>query len=192
MKKSLLLSLLLIGSTSAMAAKVGDKSVGIELGMSNTKSTAKTTNLNTGVSFSTTDTTKATYEAVKLGQYFEFGRVGVALGHINKKDDVSTNYVSAIYDYMLYNDSKFTPYIGGLVSYSDGTNNYSSFDFHETGFSYGAEIGLLYEISKSFDLEIGVRYLGSNVSGDDTVQNIKVNVDVDNITQYNFGLNYNF
>jgi len=197
MKKSLVLaSLLVIGSTSAMAAKVGDTIIGVEFGGQHVSSTTTATNLTTGVSASASGSDNTTYEAIKVGKYIKYGRVGVTLGHGNSKNGVKSNYLGASYDYVFYNDSKFSPFIGAIVAYSKTTATGSGFTVNENGFSYGGEAGLTYDISSKFDLEIGARYLSSNASGDDTQTisgtPVKVTVNVDNITQYYFGVNYKF
>jgi hypothetical protein len=192
--KKVFLASMIVGAfaTSMFAAKIGETSVGFEFGASNTNATTKATNLNTGVSASETGSTDTTYEGIKVGNYFDYGRVGVSVGHVNEKDNVSGNYLGLTYDYMFYNDSKVTPFIGGTVAYSDAPVDFSPLNFHETGMEYGGEIGILYDISKELDLEIGARYLASSASGNQTVSNIKVEVDVNTVMQYYFGLNYKF
>jgi outer membrane protein W len=122
MKKSLVLaSLLLMGTTAAMAGKVGDTIVGAEFGAMHTSSTATATNLTSGASASESGSDNTTYEAIKLGKYYDYGRVGAALGHGNSKDGVDSNYIAVSYDYMFYNESKITPFIGASLSYAKAT-----------------------------------------------------------------------
>jgi outer membrane protein W len=197
MKKSLAVaSLLLIGATTAMAGKVGDSIVGVEFGAMHTNSTATVTNLTNGASASVSGSDNTSYEAIKLAKYYDFGRVGAVLGHGNSKDGVDSNYIGLSYDYMFYSNSKFTPFIGASLSYAKATAEGEGFSIDETGINYGAEVGLVYDISKHMEFEIGARFLASNMSGDDTQTingtPIKVEIDVDNIQQYYFGLNYKF
>lgn len=197
MKKSLVLaSLLLMGTTAAMAGKVGDTIVGAEFGAMHTSSTATATNLTNGTSASESDSDNTTYEALKVGKYFEFGRVGATLGHGNSKDGVDSNYIGLSYDYMFYNESKITPFVGASLSYAKATAEGDGFSVDETGVNYGAELGLTYDISNNIEFELGARFLASNMSGDDTQTisgtPVKVDIDVDNIQQYYFGLNYKF
>jgi len=189
MKKSLVLvSLLAIGSTAAMAAKVGDTIVGVEFGGQHANYTT------TAVSSSTSASENTTYEAIKMLKYIKYGRVGVSLGHANPKNGSKTNILGVAYDYVFYNDSKFSPFVGAVVSYS--TTTAAGFGSNINGLAFGAEAGLTYDISSKFDLEIGARYLASNASGNDTQTiagtPINVTVDIDNITQYYFGVNYKF
>ncbi|MFK5938890.1 MAG: hypothetical protein QM497_10900 [Sulfurimonas sp.] len=119
MKKSLVLaSLLLMGSTAAMAGKVGDTTIGAEFGAMHTSSTATATNLTSGANASESGSDNTTYEAIKLENYFDYGRVGLTLGHGNSKDGVDSNYIGMSYDYMFYNESKITPFVGASLSVS--------------------------------------------------------------------------
>lgn len=177
-KKSLIIaSLFLVSATSAIAAQVGDSIVGVELGGMYTNTSGSSSNSNNTI-----------YEAIKVGHYFTYGRAGMAVGHGNSHNGLETNYLGGLYDYMFYNDTKFTPFVGAVLAYSKSTIKDPNFTVNATGFSYGPDAGLTYEINREFDLEIGARYLASNISGNDA-QTI---VDIDNITQYYVGLNYAF
>ncbi|MFK5937950.1 MAG: hypothetical protein QM497_06070 [Sulfurimonas sp.] len=82
------------------------------------------------------------------------------------------------------------------LSYAKATATGAGFSVDETGINYGAELGLTYDISNNIEFELGARFLASNMSGDDTQTisgtPVKVDIDVDNIQQYYFGLNYKF
>jgi len=159
MKKSLVLaSLLLMGTTAAMAGKVGDTIVGAEFGAMHTSSTATATNLTNGTSASESDSDNTTYEALKVGKYFEFGRVGATLGHGNSKDGVDSNYIGLSYDYMFYNESKITPFVGASLSYAKATAEGDGFSVDETEVNYGAELGLTYDISNNIELNLALAF----------------------------------
>ncbi|WP_457748730.1 opacity family porin [Sulfurimonas sp.] len=179
MKKSLgaVGLLLALSVTGAMAAKVGDNTIGVEFGSMKINSTYNTSLIN-----SSNFSEDKTYESIKFLKYIENGRVGIIFGHENTKNDINANYMGINYDYMFYNNSKFLPFIGGTANYTRRKDKNSSFT--ETGVSYGAEAGLLYMVTSEVDVEIGARYLMSNVSGN--------NVDIDDLTQIYFGINYNF
>ena len=87
MKKSLVVaSLLFIGSSALVAADIDNSwFVGGEFGAQNMKIKSTVTVL--GVTDSEKDTMKATYEAIKIGKNFEFGRLYGSLGKQNEKDD---------------------------------------------------------------------------------------------------------
>ena len=114
MKKGLL-CVLLVGATSLMAAKVGDIAIGFEFGGLNSNATSKVNGVSSDGDIDTT------YEAIRLGKYFDFGRLGVAIGKVNKDGGTDGEYIGINYDYMFYNDSKFIPFVGGLVNYSKNT-----------------------------------------------------------------------
>ena len=196
MKKIILASMFVLGSSLLSAAQVGDIGIGFEFGTLKSDATNKATNLGTGVSANGDGDVSTTYEALLIGKYFDFGRIGLALGYGNKKDDLTTTYFGVNYDYMFENKSKFTPFIGAIVSYSSSKYDDSLISLTETGYNYGFEAGTTFEISRHFDLEIGARYLWSTVEGDTTEtiagQKIKVEVDVDSVQQIYFGIGYNF
>jgi len=196
MKKIILATALIASSSLLSAAQVGDISMGIEFGTLKSDATAKATIEGIGTFSDNSAGVSTTYEALTVGKYFDFGRIGVGLGYGNKKDDVSTTYIGVNYDYMFYNKSTFTPFIGGILSYSSSKYDDDYVSITETGFSYGFEAGTTFEISKHFDLEIGARYLWSNVEGDTTEtilgRDVKIKIDTDSIQQLYFGVGYNF
>ena len=93
MKKSLVVASLLFISSSALVAAEMDNSwfVGGEFGGMNIdtkiKGSAVIPSESINISAEEKDTTKATYEALKIGKYFEYGRVYGSLAKQNEKDD---------------------------------------------------------------------------------------------------------
>lgn len=142
----------------------------------------------------------STYEAIKLGKYFDFGRVYGNLAYQNKKEDLSSYSVGLGYDYLFKNKSDFTPFLGLNASYMQAKYNGDlakelSVD-KPKGFNYGAEAGLLFSITKNTELEIGVRYIMSDVkdtsSIDNGIEKADVKLEAEKIIQYYVGLNYKF
>lgn len=205
MKKSLIVaSLLFVGSSALVAADINNSwFVGGEFGGMNIEQKATVTATLGGVSASESlsDTTKTTYEALKIGKYFEYGRVYGTLSKQNEKDDFSSYSLGLGYDYLFKNKSDFTPFIGLNASYTkakvDLPDELSSLD-KPKGFNYGLEAGLIYNMSKNLELEMGIRYMKSNIddSSSDSVTyapvNVSVKLEAENITQYYVGLNYKF
>lgn len=198
MKKSFILMSLLLASSSVLVAGEMDNSwfIGGEFGAQNMK--VKLTATILGVTDSATDTLDATYEAVKAGKYFEFGRVYGSLSKQNEKDDFTSYSFGLGYDYLFKNKSEFTPFVGVNASYTKGKVDIEdartlSVD-KPKGFNYGLEAGLLYSMAKNMELEFGIRYMISNV--DDTFNMttpaISAKLEGENITQYYLGLNYKF
>lgn len=184
MKKSLLLaSLLLIGSTSLMAAKVGEQGIGIEVGVMKTNAESR---VNGVVSNGDLDTT---YEALKYGKYYDFGRIGASVGIMNEDKGTDGKFVALSYDYMFYNDSQIVPFIGAHVGYSWNEANY---DIEHDGSLFGVQAGVVYELSKELDLEVGARYSKTSIDGSKTISGNVVNVEVDSTMQYYFAVGYKF
>ena len=197
-------SLLLVGS-SVFAAEMGNNwFVGGEFGgMSiDTKVTGSAVIPAESINISgeEKDTTKATYEALKVGKYFEYGRVYGTIGKQNKKDDFSSYSLGVGYDYMFKNKSDFTPFLGVNASYTkakidDEVIEILSLD-KPKGFSYGIEAGFVYAATKNVELEMGVRYMKSNIdesfSFSDGTNSANIKIEAENITQYYVGLNYKF
>lgn len=184
MKKEILLaSMMLMASTSAMAAKVGEQGIGLEVGVLKSDATSSVNGVKYDGDLSTT------YEALRYGKYYDFGRVGVLAGIMNKDKGTDGKFIGANYDYMFYNDSKLVPYVGASVGYSWNEANYN---IKHDGFTYGVEAGVVYELSKELDLELGARYLKTNIDGSEVVSGANVTVDVDSTTQYYVSLGYKF
>jgi len=207
MKKSLIVaSLLMLGTSSALvAAEMGNAwFVGGEFGgMSmHTKTTgyANIPSLGYNTSGTDKDTIDSTYEGIKVGKYFEFGRIYGNFAYQNKKDDLSSYTFGLGYDYLFKNKSDFTPFIGLNVSYSKAKWSFEdakvlSLD-EPDGFNYGPEAGFLYSITKNTELEIGVRYMISDVkdtfSIDDGTNSANIKIENEKVIQYYIGLNYKF
>lgn len=206
MKKSLIVaSLLLVGSSALVAADMDNSwFVGGEFGGMNIdtkiKGSAIVPSASINIDVEEKDTTKATYEALKVGKYFEYGRVYGTIGKQNKKDDFSSYSLGVGYDYMFKNKSDFTPFLGVNASYTkakidDEVIENLSLD-KPKGFSYGIEAGFVYAATKNVELEMGVRYMKSNIdesfSISDGTNSANIKIEAENITQYYVGLNYKF
>ena len=206
MKKSLVVASFLLLNGSAIFADTNTWFIGGEFGgMSIHGKSSSTADFNLfGTHIiqegSTSDTINTTYEAIKVGKYFEYGRVYGSFGYQNKKEDTTSYTYGLGYDYLFKNKSDFTPFIGINASYSVGnidndTAKALSLD-KPKGFNYGAEAGFLYALTKSTELEIGARYMISDV--DDTssfdLGTVKANfkMEDEHMIQYYLGLNYKF
>lgn len=148
----------------------------------------------------TSDTINTTYEALKVGKYFDYGRVYGSIAYQNEKYNMTSYTYGLGYDYLFKNKSDFTPFIGANISYSkakiDGDLSKELSLEHPKGFNYGAEAGLLYAITKNTELEIGVRYMISDVEDkstiDDSGTQVNLKMENDRFIQYYLGLNYKF
>ena len=173
----------LVGGTHLMAAKVGEQGVGIEVGTLKSDATATVNGVSGEGDLDTS------FQAIKFGKYYEFGRLGASVGMMNKDRGTDGYFVGGAYDYMFYNNSQFVPFVGASVGYSWNKANY---DIGHDGFIYGIEAGLVYEASKEIDLEIGARYFKTNIEGSKTVSGVPVKIDVDSTTHYYLSVSYKF
>ena len=207
MKKSLIVaSLLMLGTSSALiAAETGNEwFVGAEFGgmsiHTNTSGYANIPSKGFDLEGDGTYTLNSTYEAIKVGKYFEFGRIYGNLAYQNEKEDLSSYTLGLGYDYLFKNKSGFTPFLGLNASYTkqkidDADMKSISFD-KPKGFNYGPEAGLLYSVTKNTEIEIGVRYLISDVKDTVSINNgtdtANMKFETEKVIQYYVGLNYKF
>ena len=198
MKKSLIVaSLLLVGSSVLVAAEMDNSwFVGGEFGAQKIKVKATTTIL--GVTDTAKDTIDATYEGIKVGKYFEYGRVYGTLSKQNEKDDLSSVSLGLGYDYMFKNKSEFTPFLGLNASYTKAKVDDADVALlgmdKPKGFNYGIEAGVVYAVTKNVELELGARYMISNVEDkfNSVAPAVSAKLESESSTQYYLGLNYKF
>ena len=184
MKKTVVMaSLMLLVGSSAFAGKPGDIVGGFEFGGLKSDASSSVNGVKADGDLSTT------YEAIRVGKYYDFGRIGANAGLMNKDNGTDGKFMGVSYDYMFYNKSQLTPFIGASVSYSWDEANY---DVKHDGWQYGPEIGIVYDLSNKVELEVGARYLGSNVDGSKTVLGHDVKVEVDSVVQYYMSVSYKF
>ena len=101
---------------------------------------------------------------------------------------------------MFKNKSDFTPFLGVNASYTKAKIDGELYDVlsldKPKGFSYGIEAGFVYEMNKNLELEMGIRYMKSNIdesfSISDGTNSANIKIEAENITQYYLGLNYKF
>ncbi|WP_041956782.1 OmpW family outer membrane protein [Sulfurospirillum arsenophilum] len=206
MKKSLIVASLLCASLSGLiAAEAGNEwFVGGEFGgMSMHLKTSGYSDMpSKGISDEGVykDTIDSTYEGIKVGKYFDFGRIYGNVSYQNKKEDVSSYTFGLGYDYLFKNKSGLTPFIGVNASYSIAkydTDVAKDLQLDKPkGFNYGPEAGFLYSVTKNTELEIGVRYMISDVKDTFSIDNgtdrADVKLEAEKIIQYYVGVNYKF
>jgi len=72
----------------------------------------------------------------------------------------TTQSISLAYDFLVPMDKILSIYVGPIVGYT----NYTSNDISDGSSSYGAEIGAVFTLKKSVELELGYRILKESVS----------------------------
>lgn len=195
MKKSLVVASFLMLSGSAIFADSNPWFVGGEFGGMNMK--YKTAGTYNGDSWDYSDRINSTYEAIKIGKYFDYGRIYSSVMRQNKKDYFSSWSLGLGYDYLFKNSSSFTPFIGLNALYTKGKDHFSGAIDNDLdspkGFSYGAEVGLIYALTSHVDFEIGTRYMDSSNVDDSAVNGANHGTfDGKTTLQYYFGVNYKF
>lgn len=195
MKKSLVVASFLMLSGSAVFADSNPWFVGGEFGGMNMK--YKFESQTSGTPYNFGDTVHATYESLKIGKYFDYGRIYGSVVHQNKEDNFSSWSGGLAYDYLFKNKSNITPFVGITGMYSKGkdeTQFAKTNDFvHQKGFSYGAEAGLIFGITANVDLEIGTRYMDSSDFGKSRTDGADFGeFKGKNIFQYYVGVDYKF
>ena len=176
MKKSFILaSILALSSTTLMAVDAKNNwFTGLEAGKTKHKYSASA--LGTSISGDESDSSVT----LKIGKYLgSLGRIYGGYTAYNTDDNIDISSYSLGYDYLIYNNSNFTPFVGlnvGNVNYEEKglqasiagsglTVNKDTIDI--SGVYYGVEVGALYEASKNLDIEIGIRL--AKTTGNDAV-----------------------
>ncbi|WP_324171477.1 hypothetical protein [Sulfurimonas sp.] len=128
-------------------------------------------------------------QALKAGKYLgEVGRVYATIGRVNAEDSI-LNYGLG-YDYLIYNSSDFTPFLGATLGYQQVDIDNTSLNL--SGLTYGLELGVDYSINKNFDIELGYRMNFNSNSDAITTSYGSVELTIENTKMWYIGANYNF
>ncbi len=189
MKRSLIGASLLVltVATSAIASEVKENNfVGLEIGSTSYDDTATINSLD----FSASDTESGASLNLIAGKYLgKSGRVYGTVGRVNT-DGGTTTIFGIAYDYLIYNSSDFTPFVGATLGYQQIDLDDTSLDF--SGMTYGTELGVQYAINKNFDLELGYRYNFDSHDDSEIYYDYTINAEISNVRQWYMGVNYNF
>lgn len=188
--------LALMGGDSLVLAADNSWFIGGEFGGIHIEPKAKSTD--SGKVYSAKATVNASYESIKVGKYFDYGRVYGNFGIQNKKKGFSSYAFGLNYDYTFDVDFPFAPFVGVTAGYAKSKLRDDDFFANKPdGFYYGAGLGAIYKIDKNLELEVGARYVGANIkdSGDGIDSwgdYVSDKIEVEDFTQYYLGLNYRF
>ena len=181
-------------TTQAVAAEVKNGTfVGVEVG--STSYDLRSEN-KTFPNLSGTDSASGGSQSIKLGKYLgNMGRVYGILGRVNADGGDITNF-GVGYDYLIYNNSDFTPFVGLTLGHQqfdiDGTN------FDISGLTYGIELGVEYTLNKNFGIEFGYRVNLNDSKETLTIRNSSVYADqtidytLEGAKIWYIGANYHF
>lgn len=103
------------------------------------------------------------------------------------------------YEYLFgTNDNDMNVYIGAHIGQSD----YEAIGFDDSSLMYGIQVGLLYNINKNIELEVGISYSEmdskpttpavSGTYGNVVLTNASAYLELENMTRGYIGLNYKF
>ncbi|NCD12818.1 MAG: porin family protein [Epsilonproteobacteria bacterium] len=194
MKRSLVVAslLLCVGSSVLVADESRNWFVGGEFGGMRSKSEAKVSGVG-----SESDHLNSSYESLKFGKYFDFGRIYGFVSHQNKKDDTYSNTFGLGYDYLFKTTTAFTPFVGATLGYTkvkiDDEDIKDMGMDSPKGLTYGLNVGTLYAFNKNLDFEVGARYLKhNNIDEKFNLGPVSAKLEIKDSIQYYIGLNYNF
>lgn len=216
MKKSFILTSLIMASTSMMATSL-EYFGGIDLSRvdANVKDTINltggtlsvgSTTYNTVGSESWTYDSDDTAPAIKLGIILdETHRIYLKYGKYDGENSSEIKITTLNYDYMfsnLKNDLKIVPYVGTFLGHGKLETEVGN----GSGMVYGVDAGFVVPITKNIEFDFNLAYMRtnidtstnwSNVNGTDgniTLTNVSgsYEVEVRNATIANFGINFRF
>jgi len=180
--KKVVLAVLLTGACAVLADDNGIY-VGADIG--NTAMDLKTT-------FNGSESTVSDdggSQTLKLGYYFDNNnRVSLFYQNINA-DGANMSNSGVGYDYLI-GEHDFKPFVGFMVGY--GSYDVDDLPINIAGTTYGAQIGLNYTAYKGLSLEVGYRYLKSNM--EDTITGVggSATFEIDPLSNWFLGANYKF
>jgi hypothetical protein len=125
--------------------------------------------------------TSGGHVSLTLGHYYENGRFNASYTYFNSGAGVkNSDLLSLAYDFLLpLGETPFCLYVGPVAGYTRyveyGTTGN---DYDLSGVHYGAELGGIYNLSDSFELEAGYRYLLESKA--------------EKVSMFYFNINYHF
>lgn len=127
-------------------------------------------------------------QTLKVGYYFDANnRAAISYQNINIDDGDAATF-SIGYDY-LYGTNDIKPFIGAIVGYGTAED---STDIDISGLIFGGQVGVNYAFNENFSAELGYRYMKSNMDDTVRVTGIDVKLEIDEISNWFFGVNYKF
>ncbi len=156
--------------------------VGLDVG--NTEATMSAVN---GIE-NAKESDNGTSVSLKLGYKYEDNQRVYASAQYIEAENAEFMVYGLGYDY-LFGDAIVKPFVGGFIGYGQyQTDRASTIDLDVDGIVFGAQAGLLFEVTKEIDLEGGYRYLKSNME-----ENIgSANIEIDPLSNWFVGFNYKF
>lgn len=182
----------LMASSAAMA---GDWYMGVNVGSSALKTDVSAKNKTTGASASGESTdTKGGFGA-KAGYEMD-GAHRIEAEYIKFASNMSNTRLNYVYKYSL---GDLKPYIGGGIGFANYKEDFTvggrSYSFDKSSTAWNIKGGLIYEIAKKHEIELGYDYTSvGNMSEDYTIagQNIELKLENTKVGRVYLGYNYRF
>ena len=196
MKKSLVMASLIMASTSSMMAM--DLQYFLGAGANRVDNDSKTTvNVpSVGISDSSSDSFKDTGLALKTGVILDKKhRISIAYSDYSK-NDIDATTITGNYDYLIPMNNEFRLYTGLHLGNTSMKMNDVDLGLKASGLVYGAQVGAIYDITKSIEFELGLAYSKYNVDKTISVTNgndyVSEKLELEDSTSMFAGINYKF
>jgi Outer membrane protein beta-barrel domain len=202
MMKKLVLTALAGSMVAASSLMAGEAFVGVDVGGATSGATSNVSGTVGAVSINRSDSGDGTggAQALKVGYYFnDNNRAYISLHRFNTESNLKISLYKASYDYLIGSEA-LKPFVGAsLGSYSYKVSGFGSYltqdSLEAKGIAYGAQVGLLYKISKNIDAQFSYSYLKTTGSDSSTYKSapaVTAKLENDKLTSWQFGLNYRF
>jgi opacity protein-like surface antigen len=197
MKKSLILASLVVASTSMMAIDVQYfLGAGAESANGNFKTNVNAPSIGYSETFKKDD--KDTALKLKLGVILDKTH-RISLSHSKfGRADTDVTVILANYDYLIPVNNEFRLYTG--IHAGKGEYKETNIDIIGTakmsGLAYGAQVGVIYDITKNVEFELGLAYtkynLDRTINWVDTGVDVSQKLEIEDSTSMFAGINYKF
>ncbi|WP_375723472.1 porin family protein [Arcobacter sp. KX21116] len=181
MNKTLVLGSLLALSTSVMAMDV-DYFVGAGAERGNLKANASVPGTKVDGDF------KDTGYSLKIGAILNKAH-RLSLSYTGYSDDgMDLDLTKFNYDYIIPLENKFSFLVGAHL----GNAKFEDSDAKLNGFIYGAQTGILYDITSNIQLETSIAYTKYNIDKTINYSGTDINIELEHSTAFYLGFNYKF
>ena len=191
MKKSLVMTSLVVVSTSMMAMDLQYfLGAGVERGDADFKISASAN----GNSASESVSSDATDLKLKAGIILDKTH-RISLSHVNYDiEDSSGDFrvILANYDYLIPLNEDFRFFAGLHLGHADYEEKTDDLYINMSGLAYGGQIGAIYDITKNVEFELGLAYTKYNVDATGEIDSVNVKVELEDSTSMFAGINYKF
>ena len=185
MNKKIIAASLIAASTSMMAMDLQYfLGAGAERGNVNLKASATVGNISGSISEDSSDTALKLKAGVIVNKEHRVYLSNAKFS--NNGGDITLTLIN--YDYLIPVNEKSKLFAGVHL----GKAKYNEDDFNMSGSAYGIQTGILYDITKNIEIELGAGYSLYNVDSTFTDGSDTVKVEIEDSTSMSLGINYKF